>query len=112
MYGGAATRGSPNGSTTNVEHVATDAAILATANVVRKWPSGQIVSTEFSASNGPSTAGGAFPVVTDIGDDTAPNPYHRWTRIIDADTFAAQHGLGEITGAYDGADNIGQLSSV
>lgn len=99
VYGGAATRGSPNGSTTNVEHVATDAAILATANVVRKWPSGQIVSTEFSASNGPSTAGGAFPVVTDIGDDTAPNPYHRWTRIIDADTFAAQHGLGKITGA-------------
>ncbi len=104
VYGGAAKRGSPNGSLTNVEHVATDAAVAATANVVRFWPAGHpragtIVSTEFSASNGPSTAGGAFPVVTDIGDDTAPNPYHRWTRIIDADTFAAQHGLGKITGA-------------
>ena len=78
-------------------------------------PHGQIVSTEFSASNGPRTAGGVFPVVNDIGDDTAPNPYHRWTRIIDADTFAAQHGLGTITAAttapttatnYQGFDGI------
>ncbi|MFK7919949.1 MAG: SpoIID/LytB domain-containing protein, partial [Ilumatobacter sp.] len=101
VYGGSATRGSANGSVTNVEHVATDAAVLATSNVIREWPSGhpkagQIVSTEFSASNGPRTAGGAFPPVDDIGDDTPQNPYHRWTRIIDADTFAAQHGLGQI----------------
>lgn len=120
VYGGSATRGSANGSVTNVEHVATDAAVLATANVVRKWPAGhakagQIVSTEFSASNGPRTAGGAFPPVNDIGDDTPLNPYHRWTRIIDADTFAAQHGLGQITGAttapttaanYQGFDGV------
>ena len=104
VYGGSAKRGSATGSVTNVEHVATDAAVLATANVVRKWPAGhssagQIVSTEFSASNGPRTAGGAFPPVNDIGDPTSKNPYHRWTRIIDADTFAAQNGLGSITGA-------------
>lgn len=120
VYGGSATRSSATGSITNVEHVATDAAVLATANVVRKWPSGhpsagQIVSTEFSASNGPRTAGGAFPPVDDIGDPTSQNPYHRWTRIIDADSFAAQHGLGSITGAttqpttaanYQGFDGI------
>ena len=105
VYGGSATRTSARAtSATRVEYDATDAAVRATANVVRKWPpghplAGQVVSTEFSASNGPRTAGGVFPVVDDIGDDTAPNPYHRWTRIIDADTFAAQHGLGKITGA-------------
>lgn len=104
VYGGSAKRGSASGAATAVEHVATDAAVADTANVVREWPTGhpkagEVVSTEFSASNGPRTAGGAFPPVDDIGDDTDPNPYHRWTRIIDADTFAAQNGLGEIMGA-------------
>lgn len=120
VYGGSAKRASATGSVANVEHVATNAAVLATANVVREWPAGhsragQIVSTEFSASNGPRTAGGAFPPVDDIGDPTSLNPYHRWTRIIDADTFAAQHGLGSITGAsmqettasnYQGFDGV------
>lgn len=120
VYGGSARRSSATGSVINVEHVATDAAVAATANVVRKWPSGhalsgQIVSTEFSASNGPRTAGGAFPPVNDAGDSTPLNPYHRWTRVIDADTFAAQHGLGTITGAsmqttnaanYQGFDGV------
>lgn len=120
VYGGSARRSSATGAITNVEHVATDAAVLATADVVRRWPSGharagQIVSTEFSASNGPRTAGGAFPPIDDIGDPTPLNPYHRWTRIIDADTFAAQHGLGAITGAstqpttasnYQGFDGV------
>lgn len=100
VYAGSATRASANGSVTRVEQDSTDEAILATANVVRKWPDGTLVSTEFSASNGPRTAGGQFPPVDDIGDDTAPNPLHKWTRIIDADDFAEQHGLGAITGAY------------
>ncbi len=104
VYGGSAKRSSATGSATRVEYEATDAAIAATANVVRRWPSGhplagQIVSTEFSASNGPRTAGGAFPPVNDIGDDTAPNPNHKWTRVLDADTFASRHGLGTITSA-------------
>ncbi len=120
VYGGSATRGSATGTVTSVEHVATDAGVLATANTVRRWPAGhpsagQVVSTEFSASNGPRTAGGAFPPVDDIGDPTRLNPLHRWTRIIDADTFAAQNGLGSITGAsmepttasnYQGFDGI------
>lgn len=120
VYGGSARRSSATGSVTSVEHVATDAAVLATANVVRKWPAGhpsagQVVSTEFSASNGPRTAGGAFPPVDDIGDPTSLNPNHRWTRIIDADTFAADNGLGSITSAsmqpttasnYQGFDGV------
>ena len=102
VYGGSATRASAAAPVTNVEHVATDAAVVDTANVVRAWPAGsaragQIVSTEFSASNGPRTAGGQFPAVDDPGDATANNPYHRWTQIIDADTFATQNGLGRIT---------------
>ncbi|MEL6890366.1 MAG: SpoIID/LytB domain-containing protein [Actinomycetota bacterium] len=97
VYAGAATRSSASGSPTRVEQDASDAAIVATATRVRRWPDGRMVRTEFSASNGPRTAGGAFPVVDDIGDDTSPNPNHRWTRVLDADTFAEQHGLGRIT---------------
>ncbi|MDG1392310.1 MAG: SpoIID/LytB domain-containing protein, partial [Ilumatobacter sp.] len=102
VYGGAARRSTASGSSTSVEHVLTDAAAAATANVVRRWPSGhskggQIVSTEFSASNGPRTAGGEFPPVDDIGDDTISNPNHRWTRVIDADTLESRYGLGQIT---------------
>lgn len=100
VYAGSARRSSATGSATRVEQDATDAAIAATANVVRVWPDDSIVSTEFSASNGPRTAGGAFPPVNDIGDDTEPNPLHKWTRIIDADDFAVRHGLGRITNAY------------
>ncbi len=104
VYGGAARRSTASGSSTSVEHVLTDAAAAATANVVRRWPSGhskggQVVSTEFSASNGPRTAGGEFPPVDDIGDDTISNPNHRWTRVIDADTLESRYGLGQITSA-------------
>ena len=41
---------------------------------------GDIVSTEFSGSNGPRTAGWPFPVVDDaLGDSTSLNRNHRWT---------------------------------
>ncbi|MEM8745530.1 MAG: SpoIID/LytB domain-containing protein [Actinomycetota bacterium] len=100
VYAGAATRSSALGSPSRVEQDATDAAISATANVVRKWPSGAVVRTEFSASNGPRTAGGAFPPVDDIGDDTTRNPNHRWTRVLDAHAIAASYGLGTVTAAY------------
>jgi len=102
VYGGAARRSTATGSANAVEHPLTDAAASATAGVVRRWPSGhpkagELVSTEFSASNGPRTAGGEFPPVDDIGDDTEPNPNHRWTRVIDADTLEARYGLGQLT---------------
>ncbi len=53
---------------------------------------GSIVSTEFSASNGPRTAGGTFPPVDDPLDDVPGNPNHRWIRIIDADAIAPGTG--------------------
>ncbi|NND75138.1 MAG: C26 family cysteine hydrolase domain-containing family, partial [Ilumatobacter sp.] len=104
VYAGAATRTTAVGASKSVEHPATDAAITATARTVRTWKSGHpdaggIVSTEFSASNGPRTAGGTFPVVDDTGDDTPKNPNHRWTRILDADMLESRYGLGQLTSA-------------
>jgi SpoIID/LytB domain protein len=120
VYGGAARRGAANGNPEDREDPRTDAAVKATANVVRRWPAGhpkvgQLVSTEFSASNGPRTAGGEFPAVNDLGDDTLSNPNHRWTRVIDADTLESKYELGQLTSAsmtstqdsrYKGYDGI------
>ena len=100
-YGGAAKRDSVSGPPTQLEDYRSDQAI---ARHVRADPdlagTGAVVSTEFSASNGPRTAGGAFPPVDDVpGDGTSKNPNHYWTRVIDADTLATQYGLGAITSA-------------
>ena len=77
----------------------TNAAIADTSGKVRVWPDGRVVSTEFSASNGPSTAGGDFPVVDDVQYDDLPgNPLHVWTRVIDADTMATTFGLTSAAG--------------
>ncbi len=104
VYGGAASRPNVDEAAVPVEHPLTDAAALATAGVVRRWPTGhtkagELVSTEFSASNGPRTAGGAFPPVDDVGDDVSANPNHRWTRVIDADALEGDYGIGQITAA-------------
>ena len=58
-----------------------------------------MVSTEFSSSNGPRTAGGTFPVIDDPADATPSNKLHRWTRVLDAATIAAKYGLGTLTSA-------------
>ena len=62
------------------------------------------MSTEFSASNGPRTAGGTFPAINDPFDDVPQNPNHRWTRIVDGDVVAAAYGLGTLTAATSEAD--------
>ena len=106
VYGGSALR--VNASTANsvrLEHGNTDAAIDDTDGVVRVWPgSGDVVSTEFSASNGPMTAGGVFPSVADPWDDAAGNPNHRWTRIIDADSIRSRYGLSSANGVTTAPD--------
>jgi hypothetical protein len=100
VYFGSASRASASSSPVNVEDARTDAAIAATAGKVRKFPSGAVASTEFSASNGPRTAGGVFPPVDDVpGDGTSRNPNHRWTRVLDADTLGLRYGLGRLTSA-------------
>ena len=97
-YGGAARRASAGGAATTLEAPTTDQAIAETAGKVR-YRNGAIVSTEYSASNGPRTAGGAFPAIDDPYDAVAANPNHRWARILDAREVAARYGLGRITGA-------------
>ncbi len=97
VYGGAATR--PTASSAGwitLESALTDQAIAATGpspQAVRRTGGGAIVSTEFSASNGPYTAGGSFPSVADPFDDVIGNKLHTWTRIIDADWLAQWCGL-------------------
>lgn len=93
VYAGAASRLNPSGSaSTSFEQPNTDRAISDTAGTVR-LRNGAIVSTEFSASNGPRTAGGSFPAIDDPWDNVAGNPNHRWTRIIDADRIASVYNL-------------------
>lgn len=96
VYFGSASRTSASSTAVNVEDPRTDVAIVATAGKIRRWPSGAIVSTEFSASNGPRTAGYPFPAVDDAGDATSRNPNHRWTRVLDGPTLAARYGLGTL----------------
>lgn len=104
VYFGAAARGSVGVAATPVEDARSDAAIAATVAKVRVWAPGgngvvgTIVSTEFSGSNGPRTAGWPFPAVDDtLGDSTPLNRNHRWTRVLDGDVLAARHGLGTLT---------------
>jgi hypothetical protein len=107
VYGGAATRPMATSGAAVLEHPLTDQAVAATAGTVRLSGS-TIVSTEFSASNGPRTAGGTFPVVDDPWDDVPGNPLHRWTRIIDADAVASTYGLPNA----DGIATVHDASSI
>ncbi len=104
VYFGAASRTSANAPATAVEDARSDNAIALTVGKVRIWSAGTegtlgaIVSTEYSGSNGPRTAGWPFPVRDDaLGDGTALNRNHRWTRVLDGDALAARHGLGTLT---------------
>jgi hypothetical protein len=104
VYFGAASRPSVSAPATAVEDTRSDKAIALTLGKVRVWlPGGQgtagaIVSTEYSGSNGPRTAGWPFPVRDDaLGDGTALNRNHRWTRVLDGDVLAARHNLGTLT---------------
>jgi hypothetical protein len=95
VYNGAATRGSATAAgTMPVEAFQTNLAIDGTEGKVR-LKNGAVVSTEFSASNGPRTAGGAFPAVDDPWDDVPGNPLHSWTRLIDADAVAERCDLAD-----------------
>ena len=104
VYFGAAARASVTEPATPVEDVRSDNAIALTVGKVRVWSAGgegaagAIVSTEYSGSNGPRTAGWPFPVRDDaLGDGTSLNRNHRWTRVLDGDALAARHGLGILT---------------
>lgn len=93
VYSGAARRTGPAGAITAVEHPNTDAAIAATAGVVRVNGVGTVVSTMFSSSSGgytaPSVSPG-FPAVPDDGDDVAQNGNHTWQSSISVTDVEAQ----------------------
>ena len=86
------------GSQWSNEDSRTDAAIEATAGLVRMWGD-QVARTEFSASTGGHTITVDFPGVPDDGDDVAINPVHRWTESL---------SLSEVLDAY----NINDLYEV
>lgn len=76
----------------SLEWPAATAAVNDTSGQVMEYPSGAVASTEFSASTGGWTAGGAFPAVVDSGDSvciqySVCNPYHNWTQTIPASTI-------------------------
>ena len=102
-YFGAAWRSSVGGAYVRVEQTATDAAVAATAGVVRRVGSvnGAVAYTMFSASSGGWTAASTlgFPAVEDLGDATALNPYHTWSVDVTASTIsAAWPSIGAYTG--------------
>jgi peptidoglycan hydrolase-like amidase len=104
VYGGAARRSSATDAAPEVlESNLTNQAIAETAGVILV-KDGPVVSAEFSASNGPRTAGGAFPAVDDPWDDVPANPLHRWTRVLDAGAVASKFGLGTLTAAWTEPD--------
>jgi peptidoglycan hydrolase-like amidase len=122
LYGGAARRatitspvatgGTCEGGNITFECANTNRAILDTAGRVRRWPDGRVVATEFSASNGPRTAGGVFPAIDDPYDNVPANPNHRWTRIIDGDLVGAAYGLGALSAAATEPDPATSFSGV
>ena len=57
------------------------------------------MSTEYSASHGPRSAGGSFPPSTTRPSNVPQNPNYQWTRTLDAAAVAARYGLGTLTGA-------------
>ena len=97
-YLGAASRNSVGSSYVQVEYPSTDAAVLATAGVVRRvgTTAGAIAYTMFSASSGGHTADGVgalmpWKAVVDEGDDTSLNPNFRWTAVLSGSAISAAY---------------------
>ncbi len=107
-YLGAASRPSTQSTTyAAVEHPATDAAVLATAGIVRRLADGRIALTMFAASSGGWTKPGPtdrtsllpFPAVIDEGDATALNPAYNWSVTIQGATFTTKYpAIGTFVG--------------
>ncbi|MEQ1872344.1 MAG: SpoIID/LytB domain-containing protein [Ilumatobacteraceae bacterium] len=98
FYQGAAYRNSVGGSYIAVEYPSTDAAVAATAGVVRRVgnTSGPIAYTMFAASTGGWTRPGVgslmpFASVQDLGDATPGNPSHNWTVTLTGAAISAKY---------------------
>ena len=102
-YRGAAYRVGVSGAFVAQEFGPTDAAVMATSGVVRRYgsQSGAIVYAMYSSSSGGFTASNTlgFTPVVDDGDAVAGNTAHNWTATVDAATVqAAWPSIGMLTG--------------
>ena len=106
-YRGAGYRAGVGGAFFAQEFVPTDAAVQATAGVVRRYGSqdGAIAYAMFSSSSGGFTAATSlgFTAVVDEGDSVAGNAGHSWTTTIDV---AALQAAYPAIGTYGGISVI------
>lgn len=79
----------------DVEDPRTDVAVRSTSGEVRTRL-GAVVRTEFHASSGGWTAGGAFPAVRDVGDDLPANDQRQWSTYLDRRAIEARYALGNM----------------
>jgi peptidoglycan hydrolase-like amidase len=86
-----------NGAVTVREQSSTNAAIAATAGLVR-MRNGAVLATEYSSSTGGMTAGGTFPVVPDDGDATSRNPNRTWTASLSVAAIEQKYGRSGLQG--------------
>jgi SpoIID/LytB domain protein len=93
VYGGAGLNGASR------EAASTNASVVNTANLVRRYTSNNTLArTEFSSSTGGYTAGGDFPAVPDDGDAVSSNPRHNWQTSISASALSSRYGIGQFVG--------------
>ena len=102
-YRGAAYRSGVSGAFVAQEFGPTDAAVQATAGVVRRYGSqgGAIAYTMFSSSSGGYTAQSSlgFTPVPDDGDAVAGNAGHTWSTSLSGSTIASKYpAIGTYTG--------------
>ncbi len=109
VYGGAATWDPVNGGRL-LEDYRSNEAVINTRGEVRVRPDGSTARTEYSASTGGHTAGGAFPAVVDRGDPLPDNPNYSWSYKVSAkalqDQFPAIGTLTKIT--VTGRNGLGE----
>jgi SpoIID/LytB domain protein len=96
VYGGTYQRSQSTGAVTSLEDRRSDAAISATAGLVRRTAGGAVARTEFSSSTGGWTAGGVYPAVEDKGDAVAANPNRSWSVLMSRATISSRLGVGEV----------------
>ncbi len=91
VYAGRYQNGGPKAGSAS-----TDAAVVATAGIVRVHADGRIARTEFSSSTGGHTIAGTFPAVVDAGDADPANPQRSWTVRLSTAAVEAKYGLGRL----------------
>jgi SpoIID/LytB domain protein len=108
VYGGAALRTVGSSSVQILEDPRSDLAITDTANYVMRHPSGTIVRTEYTSSNGGRTAGGTFPAKDDPGDIAADAVWQSWTRVFSAEDIQKKYpSIGVFLSAVSNHDGLG-----